>query len=125
MSASCTVKKMIRRIRTAAKLERARPLGLDVGIVTSRHDFAHPVTRETAGAGVHAVLDLVGAGALAGNLKALAPRGRLVLVRLLAGREAHIDLGALLRKWLTIVAITLRSRPLEEKIATTELFHNR
>ena len=71
--------------RTADKLERARSLGLDVPIDTSEHDFVAVVRQQTAGAGVQVVLDLLGAGVLAGNLKALATQGRLVLVGLLVG----------------------------------------
>ena len=54
--------------------------------------------------------------------EALAPLGRLVLVGLLAGRHATIDLAELLRKRITIVGTTLRGRPLEEKIAVTRRF---
>ena len=108
--------------RTADKLERARSLGLDVPIDTSEHDFVAVVRQQTAGAGVQVVLDLLGAGVLAGNLKALATQGRLVLVGLLVGREAPLDLGLILSKRLTLVGTTLRARPLEEKIAATRLF---
>ena len=59
---------------------------------------------------------------LAGNLKALATGGRLVVIGLLVGREAPLNLGLLLSKRLTVVGITLRARPLEEKIAATRLF---
>jgi NADPH:quinone reductase-like Zn-dependent oxidoreductase len=108
--------------RTTGKLEQARELGLDIGIETSRDNFALVVDRETGGAGVQVILDLLGAGAMAGNLKALAVRGRLVLVGLLGGREAAVDLGLMLNKRLTVVGTTLRARPLEEKIAATRLF---
>jgi putative PIG3 family NAD(P)H quinone oxidoreductase len=108
--------------RTADKLERARALGLEVGIDTAREDFADAIGQHTEGRGVHVVLDLLGAAALEGNLKALARRGRLVLVGLLAGRSAPLDLGAMLSGRLTIVGTTLRARPLEEKIAATQLF---
>jgi putative PIG3 family NAD(P)H quinone oxidoreductase len=110
--------------RTAAKLEKARPLGLDVGIATAQDDFADVVDRHTGGAGVEVVLDLVGSQALEGNLGALAVRGRLVLVGLLSGHQAPLDLGLLLRKRITVVGTTLRGRPLEEKIAVTRLFAN-
>src|SRR5262249_38751976 len=63
--------------RSASKLERAAEYGLDVAIDSSTQDFAEVVRDRTGGAGVDVVLDLVGAPALAGNLAALAPRGRL------------------------------------------------
>ncbi len=108
--------------RTTAKLDQAALLGLDHGIDTAREDFAAVVRSETAGAGVHVVIDLIGASALAGNLAALAPKGRLVLVGLLGGTNAPFDLNLMLRKRLTIVGTTLRARPLEEKIAATRQF---
>jgi putative PIG3 family NAD(P)H quinone oxidoreductase len=108
--------------RTAEKLVKARHLGLDVAIDTSREEFAESVSRLTGGSGVHVVLDLLGARALAGNLKSLSLRGRLVVVGLLGGREATLDLGLILNKRLTVVGTTLRARPIEEKIAATRLF---
>jgi len=108
--------------RTAAKLERCQPLGLDHGIDTSREDFAAAVRAATGAVGVDVVIDLLGGSALAGNLAALAPQGRLVLVGLLAGASAPLDLNLMLRKRLTIVGTTLRARLLEEKIAATRRF---
>jgi NADPH2:quinone reductase len=108
--------------RTAAKLEQARPLGLDHAIDAAREDFATAIRSQTAGAGVHVVIDLIGGSALAGNLAALTPRGRLVLVGLLGGSNAPFDLNLMLRKRLTVVGTTLRARPLEEKIAATRRF---
>ncbi len=108
--------------RTAEKLERAAALGLDQAIDTSREDFAEAVRSRTGGAGVAVVIDFLGGPALSGNLAALATRGRLVLVGLLGGSNAPIDLNLMLRKRLTIVGTTLRARPLEEKIAATRQF---
>ncbi len=108
--------------RTAAKLEHAKALGLDHGIDTTDEDFAGVVRSLTNGAGIEVVIDLIGGSSLAGNLAALAPRGRLVLVGLLGGTNAPLDLNLMLRKRLTIVGTTLRARPLEEKIAATRRF---
>jgi NADPH2:quinone reductase len=108
--------------RSAAKLDRARPLGLDVGVDTSRDDFVAVVRRETGGRGVEVVLDLVGGPVLDGNLHALAVRGRMIVVGLTAGRSAPLDLGTVLGRRLTIVGTTLRSRALEEKAALAEAF---
>jgi putative PIG3 family NAD(P)H quinone oxidoreductase len=117
--------------RSAWKLERARELGLEVGIETGGEaggdasaggSFDEVVRRETGGAGVAAILDLVGGTYLAGNLRALATRGRVVVVGLVAGRRAELDLGLLLSKRLTLIGTVLRSRSLEEKVAVTEAF---
>ncbi len=108
--------------RTAEKLERARELGLDHPIDTSKESFAEAVKTLTNGAGVSVVIDFLGGPALAANLAALAPLGRLVIVGYLGGANAPVDLSTILRKRLTIVGTTLRARPLEEKIAATRRF---
>ena len=109
--------------RTAAKLEQARGLGLDHAHRHVRAKTSPTVVRSrTGGAGVDVVIDFLGGPALAGNLAALATRGRLVLVGLLGGSNAPFDLNLMLRKRLTIVGTTLRARPLEEKIAATRRF---
>ena len=61
------------------------------------------------------VLDLVGGEHLPRLVASLAPRGRLVLVGLMAGRTASLDLGLVLRKRLTIAGSVLRPRSREEK----------
>ena len=108
--------------RTAGKLDRLKSLGLDLGINTSRDNFAEVVLTETKGRGVNVVIDLLGAAVLSGNLAAIATRGRLVLVGLLAGTSGSLDLNLMLHKRITIVGTTLRARPLEEKIAATSRF---
>ena len=108
--------------RTASKLERLKALGLDLGIDTSRENFAEIAQSETKGRGVDVVIDLVGASVLAGNLTALATRGRLVLVGLLGGTNGSLDLNRMLHKRITIVGTTLRARPIDEKIAATSRF---
>ncbi len=108
--------------RSAWKLERARELGLDVAIDSSQQDVAELLRRETDGAGVDAVLDLVGGPYLAGSLEGLAVKGRLIVVGLTAGRTTEVDLGIVLRKRLRILGTSLRMRPLEEKIAAARAF---
>jgi putative PIG3 family NAD(P)H quinone oxidoreductase len=108
--------------RSADKLEQAAALGLDVGIDSTHDEFAEVVLQRTVGAGVEVVLDLIGAPVLAGNLAALAPKGRLVLVGLLGGGTATVDLTTLLRRRITVVGTTLRARPIEEKIVATRRF---
>jgi NADPH:quinone reductase-like Zn-dependent oxidoreductase len=62
------------------------------------------------------VLELVGAGNLAGNLRALAPGGRISIIGVGGtGARAEIDLLALMAKRGRIVGSTLRARPLEQK----------
>lgn len=107
--------------RTASKLDRARPLGLSDGIVADKGSFASYVTEITGGRGVDVILELVGGNYVLDDVVCLAPRGRLVLVGLVAGARAEMDLGMILRKRLEIRGTMLRSRPLEEKIDAANL----
>jgi len=109
--------------RSVWKLERARELGLDVAIVAGADgDWPEAVLRETGGRGVDAILDLAGGAYFAGNIRVLAPRGRLILVGLVAGRTAEIDLGAVLARRLRIFGTALRSRTPAEKAETVVAF---
>lgn len=111
--------------RSSWKLERAGEYGLDLPIPTggeAGEEFDEVIRRETGGRGVDAVLDLVGGAYLAGNLRALARRGKAVVVGLVAGRRAELDLGMLLSKRLTLIGTVLRSRSLEEKVAAARAF---
>jgi putative PIG3 family NAD(P)H quinone oxidoreductase len=110
--------------RTAEKLERARALGLDHGLLVARDDprFADEVRRLTGGRGCPLVIDFAGASYAPENVAALATRGLLVVVGTMGGTDARTDLRALLSKRAGIVGTTLRMRPLEEKIAATQGF---
>jgi NADPH:quinone reductase-like Zn-dependent oxidoreductase len=108
--------------RTAAKLELALGLGLDLAIDTSHEDFVTVLKSATSGAGVAVVMDHLGGPTFAGSLECLEQCGRLVVVGFLAGRRVELDLAALLRKRATLVGTTLRSRPIEEKIAASRRF---
>jgi len=104
------------------KLERARALGLDVGINYRNQAFADVVREVTGGRGVDVILDVVGGSYLADNLRSLAPKGRMIVVGLMGGSTAELDLNALLRGRLQIRGTTLRARPLEEKALAVRAF---
>jgi NADPH:quinone reductase len=111
--------------RSPDKLERAKKLGLDVAIDSSRGDWAAQVEAAIGPERVNALLDLVGGNYLEGNLRVLTLRGRMVVVGLTGGASAPFNMSVLLRKRLTIVGTMLRSRPLEEKIALARDFSER
>lgn len=67
------------------------------------------------------VLELVGAPNMGGNLKSLAPGGRVVVIGVGAGSKAEVNLVTLMGKRGTVSASTLRARPLEEKAAAMRL----
>jgi NADPH2:quinone reductase len=106
--------------RSADKLARALVYGLDRGIDTSRGSF-----RDEVGDPVNLVIDSLGGPALADNLAVLAPRGRLVLLGLLAGGRTTVELGPLLHKRLEIIGTVMRSRGLEERIPLVREFTER
>jgi putative PIG3 family NAD(P)H quinone oxidoreductase len=110
--------------RTADKLERARALGMDHGILVSREEprFADEVRRLTGRRGAPLILDFVGGAYAAENLAALAPGGRVVVIGTMGGPKAALDLGLLMRARGSLVGTVLRPRPLDEKIRATQDF---
>jgi NADPH:quinone reductase len=108
--------------RTAGKLELAAGMGLDVPIDASTADWVQAVEEATEHDGIHAVLDLVGGGYFAGNLRVLNVGGRMVVVGTVSGTEVKLDLGTLLRKRLRLIGTVMRSRALEEKMALAREF---
>jgi NADPH:quinone reductase len=111
--------------RSAGKLERAKELGLEIAIDASHGDWATAVESAIGGGRVNAILDLVGAGYLDGNLRVLALRGRMIVVGLTSGREGTLNMGVLMGKRITLVGTVLRARPLEEKIVLAREFSER
>jgi putative PIG3 family NAD(P)H quinone oxidoreductase len=107
--------------RTADKLERAKALGLDAGIVPENGSFAAGVKRADPN-GAAVVLELVGGAYVNEDLRAIRTLGRIVLVGLLAGRRGEIDLDLVLTRRARIFGTVLRARPLEEKIAAMRVF---
>jgi NADPH:quinone reductase len=110
--------------RTRDKLQRCKPFGLadaDAILVDDKR-FADAVAQRTAGRGADLILDTVGAAYLGENINALASRGTLVVIGLLAGANAELSLGALLAKRARIIGSVLRSRPLEQKAELAQRF---
>lgn len=97
------------------KLGACRELGAEVLIAYKEQDFVEEIKAATNGRGADVILDVVGAKYLARNVEALASDGRLVVIGLLGGTKAELDLGALLRKRGRVIATSLRSRSLEAK----------
>ncbi|MCU1407256.1 MAG: NADPH:quinone oxidoreductase [Glaciihabitans sp.] len=100
------------------KLERCAELGADVTINYHDQDFLAEVLANTNGAGVDAILDLVGSRYLDRNVRSLALDGHLVVIGLTgAGGDSTLDLPLLLSKRASVSATTLRSRPAAQKAA--------
>lgn len=113
--------------RTEGKLEAARQLGLENAVLTgseASHEegWAEAVREATGGRGVDVVLDLVGGGYAPETLRTLAPHARWIVVGIPSGREAALDLRALMTLRARIQGTMLRSRPAEEKAALARAF---
>ncbi len=77
--------------------------------------FDDAVLKATDGAGVDAILDPVGASNLDADLRCLAPGGWLVVIGTMGGKDAKVDLSALLRRRHRLAGSSLRGLPLQEK----------
>lgn len=97
------------------KIERCVDLGAQGGANRHRVDFVDRAPEWTGGAGFDVILDPVGSGYLGDDLRCLGTGGRVVLIGLLGGREATLDLVPLLRRRLRVIGSVLRARPDVEK----------
>nr|WP_299243776.1 NAD(P)H-quinone oxidoreductase [uncultured Halomonas sp.] len=95
------------------KIERCKALGAEAGWNRHNGSFVEAVTEW--GGGVDVILDPVGANYLADNQKVLNADGRLVLIAILSGRSAELDLGRMLMKRQRLIGSTLRSKSPQAK----------
>jgi putative PIG3 family NAD(P)H quinone oxidoreductase len=112
---------VIATARHRERLARLAELGIENWIVDDA-SLPQRVADATGGRGADLVLDLVGGEAMALHLEALRRGGRLILLGVLAGGEARVDLAAFLRRRLRLIGSTLRARPRPEKAALVQAF---
>jgi len=93
-----------------SKLDTCLQLGADGGHVRSQGEFEGPVKTWAGKAGVSAILDPVGGNYLEQNVRCLDTDGSLVIIGLMGGRSAPLDIGRLLVKRIRVLGSTLRSR---------------
>ena len=111
--------------RSAERLRVAVGQGLTASHVDGSGSLVETVRDKTHGQGATVVLDLLGGGHLEENLQAAADEGAVVLVGLLAGMQDTINLALLLSRRQRLVAMTMRSLPLERRITMARLFERR
>jgi NADPH2:quinone reductase len=99
------------------KCRACEELGAERGINYRTEDFVEIVKSATDGKGVDVILDMVAGDYIPREINALADDGRLVIIALLGGAKAAVDLGQVLRRRLTITGSTLRPRPVAFKAA--------
>jgi len=97
-------------------MERAKELGADLVInFKENHNFTEIIKEYTAKKGVDVILDHVGAKYLAPNMNSLGYKGRLVVIGVISGIKAELNLALMMVKRQQIIGSVLRSRPVPEK----------
>lgn len=98
------------------KIARVKELGAD-HVINFREtpDFTEIVKEITGKKGVDVILDHVGAKYLAPNMNSLGYKGRLVVIGVISGIKAELNLALMMVKRQQIIGSVLRSRPVSEK----------
>ena len=98
------------------KMARVKELGAD-HVINFREtpDFTEAIKEITNKKGVDVILDHVGAKYLAPNMNSLAYKGRLVIIGVISGIKAELNLALMMVKRQQIIGSVLRSRPVSEK----------
>ncbi len=98
------------------KMERVKQLGADL-VINFREtpDFTEAVKEFTNKKGVDMILDHVGAKYLAPNMNSLGYKGKLVIIGVISGIKAELNLALMMVKRQSIIGSVLRSRPVSEK----------
>jgi NADPH:quinone reductase-like Zn-dependent oxidoreductase len=99
--------KVIGVSRSAAKLEKLKAAGLDIGIAAAGGGFADKVLAATGGQGVNLAINLVGGTAFPDCVRSLANQGRLAIIGYVDGQHhAEIDLETVHGKRLQIFGVS-------------------
>lgn len=104
-----------------AKAAVCAGLGADLVLSRSPHDWLADAMSAVP-SGFDVVLDVIGGEEANRNLHAVAQRGTIVQVGLMGGAQVPVDLGLLMGRRARWIGTTLRSRPIEEKVAVTRRF---
>jgi NADPH:quinone reductase-like Zn-dependent oxidoreductase len=115
--------KVIGTSGAADKLDRLRPLGLDLGIRVRGAGFLDAVMKATDGKGADLVVNTVGGTVFAECIRALAFRGRLAMVGYVDGvMSSELDLEALHAKRLRLFGVSNKLRTAPQRAETVAGF---
>ncbi len=101
---------VITTVGSAAKAERAKLLGAQHVLDSSRQDVAKEVKAITGGRGVDVVFEHVGAATWTASLRSLAWHGRLVTCGATTGADVQVNLRHLFFKAQSLLGSTMGSR---------------
>ncbi|MDH3662068.1 MAG: NAD(P)H-quinone oxidoreductase [Alphaproteobacteria bacterium] len=104
------------------KARACQALGADHAILYKQEDFAERVKALTDKRGADVILDHIGGGYFKQNTDCLAVYGRLVIIGLMGGAKAEINIGRLMVKRQRVIGSVLRARSVAEKTVLTEAF---
>jgi NADPH:quinone reductase len=107
--------------RNLVNLHNAQQLGLQY-CVTENESLLQQLQAITQPQGVALIMDMLGSE-WANLLQCLKDEGRLVCVGVLAGSKAEVDVFYMLMHRLKIQAMTMRSQPIEQRIAIAHYFN--
>lgn len=117
--------KVIGTSGSADKLERLKPLGLDVGVKTRKGDFYGAVMQATDKQGVNLIVNNVGGTMFPECIRSLAYEGRLATVGYLdRTMTSEIDLDALHAKRLKLFGVSNKLRTPAQRSVTVRAFVN-
>ena len=98
---------------TEEKIKFCLNLGASDGEIRSNDIFSK--IKEWAPGGVNIILDPVGGEYFERNLDVLSTEGKLIVIGLMGGAKAHLNLGLLMVKRQKIIGSTIRARSNETK----------
>ncbi|MBI3370320.1 MAG: zinc-binding dehydrogenase [Betaproteobacteria bacterium] len=115
--------KVIGTSGSAAKLEKLKAHGLDLGLCTRSGDFHDAVMQATGGHGVDLVVNNVGGSVFAECVRTLAFEGRLATVGYVDGvLKAEIDINALHSRRLKLFGVSNKLRNADQRATSARGF---
>lgn len=102
---------------SSGKVKRVKKLGADFVIDYQKESFSTHVKEITESHGADIIFDHIGGAYLTDNMKSLAVGGTLMIIGIMGGGKAEINLAHAMVKRQRIIGSVLRSRPLAEKAA--------
>jgi tumor protein p53-inducible protein 3 len=104
------------------KLARVKELGAHTVVNYRTEDFVAAVAAASDGKGASVVLDFIGAAYWPKHAMCLSTGGRCVVIGVMGGTAAEVNLALLLMRRQQILGLVMRSRDLADKIAITQAF---
>ncbi len=112
-------------VGSTEKCAACEALGAERAVNYRETDFVEAVREAASDGGVDVVLDMVGRDYLQRNLDLLNLDGRLVIIALMSGAKADVNLATLMRRRLIVTGSTLRARTVEQKTAVVDAARER